>query len=78
MNDPSTYKYGESFRLVIDYCDEDLAGCIGDEAKREAYLNQVSVQSKTILQYFNKDDFKETGRLTYASAENMISGLIPK
>ena len=77
MNIPQTYNDGQQFRLVVDYCNEDEPNCESDEEKRLAYLNQVVVQSKVVWQYFNKEQFMETKKLTYASAEDMISGLLP-
>ena len=49
LNDPDTYAEGQSFKLVIDFCDvEDNASCITDEDKRAEFLKLVTVQSKVV------------------------------
>jgi len=77
LNDPDTYRYGQSFKLVIDFCDSTSSPtCVTDEQKRADFLKLITVQSKVVSQYFSADTYKETGQLTYSSFEQMNSGLV--
>lgn len=59
LNNPETYNYGKSFRLVIDFCDPTTATgtCVTDVTTRENYLKKISMQSKVVSQYFSPSHY---------------------
>ena len=76
LNDPDTFQYGKSFKLVIDYCDQKNESCISDDQSRAEFLKKVTLQSKIVSQYFSPSYYKEHQKLTYTSSERMNSGLV--
>ena len=62
LNDPDTFWYGQSFKLVIDFCSVQTSpACVTDEAKRQDFIKLVTVQSKVVSQHFNPETYKRTG-----------------
>lgn len=78
LNNPETYNYGKSFRLVIDFCDPSATTgtCITDETQRKDFLKLITVQSKVVSQYFSPSTYQDSKQLAYSSSEQMNSGLI--
>ena len=77
LNLPDINLNGKDFKLVVDYCDESLPGCRGeDNGAREAQLETITINSKVIYQAFDGKTYQNTGKLVYLRGSEMNSGLV--
>ena len=77
LNSSENNENGRDFKLVVDFCDESLPECKGeDNGLRKAQLETITINSKVIYQAFDSKTFQNTGKLIYFRGGEMNSGLV--